>query len=148
MNPTQPTPAPLPERQPITPTQPETPGAPTPERPAPSGFEQAPQPGQPAGAPPVPVVPPTLPAVPVPPPVAPGAPPVPAQAPLAGPPIADDVDVIEKEWVDEANKIISATSGDPYVEEEAMEDLQVDYLKKRYGKEIKKDQAGSGQPPV
>lgn len=51
---------------------------------------------------------------------------------------ADDVDVIEKEWVDAAEAVIDKTAGDPHAEEEGFEDLQVDYLKKRYGKDIKK----------
>lgn len=56
----------------------------------------------------------------------------------ANPVIADDVDVIEKEWVDQADKIIEQTKGDPYMEEEAIESLQIDYLKKRYGHDVKK----------
>lgn len=63
----------------------------------------------------------------------------PASSPVAGAPsAAGDVDVIEKEWVDQANRIIDQTKQDPYTEEEAIEALQVDYLKKRYGHEVKK----------
>lgn len=51
---------------------------------------------------------------------------------------AADVDVIEKEWVDQAEKIVEQTKGDPYLEEEAVEALQMDYLKKRYGHDVKK----------
>ena len=59
--------------------------------------------------------------------------------PVAGAPaVAGDVDVIEKEWVDQANKIVNQTKEDPYAEEEAVEALQVDYLKKRYGHNVKK----------
>lgn len=58
----------------------------------------------------------------------------------SAPQVADDVDVIEKEWVDKAEQIVSQTKGDPYQEEELVEDLQIDYLKKRYGKDIKKTQ--------
>jgi hypothetical protein len=57
-----------------------------------------------------------------------------------GPQVADDVDVIEKEWVDKAEAIVEQTKQDPHAEEEAVEDLQIDYLKKRYGKDIKKSQ--------
>ncbi len=52
---------------------------------------------------------------------------------VTGPSIADDVDVIEKEWVDKAQEVVKKTAGDPHAEEEAVEDLQTDYLKKRYG---------------
>ncbi len=80
----------------------------------------------------------TVPAIPV----MPAAPAVPvpgAAAPVqTTPAIADDVDVIEKEWVDQADKVVKSTSGDPYAEEEAVESLQVDYLKKRYGHDVKK----------
>ncbi|MBP9738201.1 hypothetical protein KBD20_00770 [Candidatus Saccharibacteria bacterium] len=55
----------------------------------------------------------------------------------AGPAIADDVDVIEKEWVDKAKKIVSATKDDPHVQEKEVSKLQADYLLKRYGKQIK-----------
>lgn len=58
-------------------------------------------------------------------------------AAVQGPAIADDVDVIEKEWVDKAQEVIEHTKDDPYQEEEQIEDLQADYLKKRYGKDIK-----------
>ena len=50
--------------------------------------------------------------------------------------IARDDDLIEKEWVDKAKKIISDTKDDPYRREEAVSLLQKDYLKKRYGREL------------
>lgn len=53
------------------------------------------------------------------------------------PAIADDVDVIEKEWVDKAKKIVSETKNDPYLQEQEVSKLQADYLMKRYGKRIK-----------
>ncbi len=55
-----------------------------------------------------------------------------------GPAIAADVDVIEKEWVDKAEAIIAKTAGDPHAEEEAIEDLTIDYMKKRYDKDVAK----------
>lgn len=53
------------------------------------------------------------------------------------PVIAADVDLIEKEWVDKAKKIVSETKNDPYEQESAVGKLQADYLKKRYGRDIK-----------
>src|SRR5258708_7165277 len=50
-----------------------------------------------------------------------------------GPALAGDVDVIEPEWVDKAEDVVKRTQGDPYREEEDIEDLQQDYLLKRYG---------------
>lgn len=50
--------------------------------------------------------------------------------------IAEDNDVIEKEWVDRAKKIISLTSSDPYVEAKEMNKLKATYMKKRFNKEL------------
>ncbi len=58
-----------------------------------------------------------------------GAAPVASQNPVT----AADVDVIEPEWVDKAEAVVRQHQGDPYAEEEAIEELQQDYLKKRYG---------------
>jgi len=77
-------------------------------------------------------------AVPVPLPVVP-LPTVPAPAATddtSGPTIASDDDLIEKEWVDKAKKIIAETQNDPYRREQEISKLQVDYLRKRYGKEL------------
>ena len=54
------------------------------------------------------------------------------------PQMAADVDVIEKEWVDKIESTLLKTAGDPHAEEEAIEDLQIDYMKKRYGKDVAK----------
>ncbi len=53
-----------------------------------------------------------------------------------GPTIANDDDLIEKEWVDKAKKIIAETQNDPYRREQEVTKLQADYLRKRYGKEL------------
>lgn len=52
------------------------------------------------------------------------------------PAVAADEDLIEKEWVDKAKKIISATQDDPAQREREVAKLQADYLRKRYGREI------------
>lgn len=54
----------------------------------------------------------------------------------ASPAVAADEDVIEKEWVDKAKKIILDTKDDPHGRTEKVNQLQKDYLKKRYGKEL------------
>lgn len=83
------------------------------------------------------------PAPPPPPMVAPVVPmPVPVQpvqqqaADDTNPPVAADDDLIEKEWVDKAKKIIAETKDDPYAREREVSRLQADYLRKRYGKEL------------
>lgn len=55
------------------------------------------------------------------------------------PMIAEDVDVIEKEWVDKAEAEVRRTADDPHAQEEAIETLQVEYMRKRYGKEIRRE---------
>ena len=52
------------------------------------------------------------------------------------PTVAADEDLIEKEWVDKAKKIIADTRDDPHAREQEVGKLQADYLKKRYGKEL------------
>jgi len=49
---------------------------------------------------------------------------------------ANDDDLIEKEWVDKAKRIVTETQADPYKREEAVLKLQRDYQKKRYGREL------------
>lgn len=84
-------------------------------------------------------------AMPAPPPVLP----MPAQAhvvpmPVPVAPVADDTnpaiagddDLIEKEWVDKAKKIVAETRNEPYKLAQEVSKLQADYLSKRYGKEI------------
>jgi hypothetical protein len=73
-----------------------------------------------------------LPTVPPPVAVTPTASPATDDSPLA----ANDDDLIEKEWVDKAKKIIAETKDDPYRREQEVGRLQADYLRKRYGKEL------------
>lgn len=54
----------------------------------------------------------------------------------ANPSVAGDDDLIEKEWVDRAKKIIDETHNDPHKREQEVARLQADYLRKRYGKEL------------
>lgn len=53
------------------------------------------------------------------------------------PTVAADDDVIEKEWVNKAKKVINQTKGDPYAKEREVSKLQADYMQKRYGKQVK-----------
>ena len=45
-------------------------------------------------------------------------------------------DLIEKEWVDKAKRIIADTRDDPYKREKEISKLQIEYIRKRYGREI------------
>lgn len=55
----------------------------------------------------------------------------------SNPIVADDNDLIEKEWVIKAKQIVAATRDDPYKQSYEISKFKADYLKKRYGKDIK-----------
>jgi len=60
-----------------------------------------------------------------------------AQSQNAGTPsLANDDDLIEKEWIDQAKRIIAATREDPYKREQEISKLQIEYIRKRYGRVI------------
>lgn len=81
-----------------------------------------------------PIAPPVMPVNPVQPPVA---------QPISDTPVvAADEDLIEKEWVEKAKKVISETKFDPYMQKQAVSRLQADYIYKRYGKSVKLPEEG------
>jgi hypothetical protein len=51
--------------------------------------------------------------------------------------IADDADLIEKEWVMRAKAIVMHTKDDPHAQNQEMNKVKADYLKKRYNKDLK-----------
>jgi hypothetical protein len=53
------------------------------------------------------------------------------------PQIADDDDLIEKEWVAKAKQIIEANREDPHKQSDEMTVFKADYMKKRYNKVVK-----------
>lgn len=59
------------------------------------------------------------------------------QPPLSTPPVADDLDLIEKEWVEKAKDIVHKTRSDPHTQNKEMNRFKADYMKKRYNKDIK-----------
>ena len=68
--------------------------------------------------------------------------PLPSAAPAATgtavtPATADDVDLIEKEWVDRAKAIVAQTRNDPYVQNREMNKVKADYMMRGYQKEIR-----------
>lgn len=54
----------------------------------------------------------------------------------SNPAAAADEDLIEKEWVEKAKRVVAETRNDPHAQDLAVSRLQADYLKKRYGKAI------------
>jgi hypothetical protein len=55
----------------------------------------------------------------------------------AGGGLIKDDDLIEKEWVDKAKRIVEHTRGDPQQQSEQLTLVKADYMKKRYDKTIK-----------
>lgn len=51
--------------------------------------------------------------------------------------IADDADLIEKEWVTKAKAIVTQTRNDPHLQNREINKVKADYLKKRYNKDLK-----------
>jgi hypothetical protein len=107
--------------------------------------------GTPASQVPQPQAPGTVPVSPAPPPVAASwlPPTVPVQPAGSGnsgqdsagtnmvaPAIADDGDVIEKEWVDGAKRIVAQNRQDPYKQARELHRFKAEYLRKRYNKTI------------
>ncbi len=52
------------------------------------------------------------------------------------PAIADDADLIEKEWVVKAKHIVEQTKNDPHLRNQEINKIKADYIKKRYNKDI------------
>lgn len=63
---------------------------------------------------------------------------VPQSQPMTStmPLVAADEELIEKEWVDKAKEIIDQTRDDPHARTQKVNELQRDYLQKRYGKVV------------
>jgi hypothetical protein len=57
--------------------------------------------------------------------------------PATLPQMADDSDLIEKEWVNKAKEIIAKTQEDPYKQSKEITYMKADYLQKRYNKALK-----------
>lgn len=56
------------------------------------------------------------------------------------PSIADDADLIEKEWVEKAKEIVEKTRDNPFLQNKAISEIKVDYIKKRYNKDVSKSE--------
>lgn len=52
------------------------------------------------------------------------------------PTVANDDDLIEKEWIEKAKRVLAETKEDPALRETEIKKLQLDYIRKRYGREI------------
>ncbi len=62
---------------------------------------------------------------------------VPPGKPTVTPDMADDADLIEKEWVVKAKEIVENNRNDPHKLNQEINRMKADYIKKRYNKDIK-----------
>jgi hypothetical protein len=53
------------------------------------------------------------------------------------PQIADDVDLIEKEWIEKAKSIVAKTKADPHAQNQELNQVKADYIKQRFNKELR-----------
>jgi len=56
---------------------------------------------------------------------------------VATPAVADDTDLIEKEWVNKAKQIVEQTREDPYNQSKELTKFKAEYMQKRYNKALK-----------
>lgn len=55
--------------------------------------------------------------------------------------IADDSDLIEKEWVEKAKAIVAQTAHDPNLQTKEVGKIRADYMQKRYNKQLKLEES-------
>lgn len=60
--------------------------------------------------------------------------------PVSTPDNAEDVDLIEKAWVEKAKEIVDGTHNDPFTQSKQLNQMKADYIKKRYNRDIKVDE--------
>ena len=58
-------------------------------------------------------------------------------AAIGAPIVAEDLELIEKEWVKKAKDIVRATQGDAYQQNNQINKIKAEYIQKRYNKEVK-----------
>jgi len=126
-----PQPGPTPETQPAQPAEQQP--APTPEKKA--GSSEGAAQNAPAVLPQVQPQPTAQPTPST--PTAPAKPTGDADDVGKTPVVADDVDVIEKEWVNKTKSVVKETKTDPHKQKKGVSVLKADYMKKRYGKDVK-----------
>lgn len=56
---------------------------------------------------------------------------------VATPAVANDTDLIEKEWVNKAKQIVEQTREDPYSQSKELTKFKAEYMQKRYNKALK-----------
>ncbi len=59
---------------------------------------------------------------------------------VATPSMADDVDLIEKDWVNKVKEVINKTKDNPYEQARQLALIKSDYLQKRYNKSVTQEQ--------
>jgi len=57
--------------------------------------------------------------------------------------VADNPDHIEREWVDKVKNVVASTRDDPYLQKDQMSKVKAEYIRKRFNKQIKTDEAAA-----
>ncbi len=55
----------------------------------------------------------------------------------SNPAVAEDADLIEKEWIEKAKEIVEKNKNDPHALNKELNKVKADYIKKRYNKEVR-----------
>jgi hypothetical protein len=62
------------------------------------------------------------------------------QATPTNPMVVDDVDVLEKEWVNRAKAIVDSTRDDPRLQKQELAKFKAEYIQHRFHKEVKQSE--------
>ena len=57
--------------------------------------------------------------------------------------INDNPDHIEREWIDKVNSVVARTHEDPYLQKDQVSKVKAEYIRKRFNKQIKTDEAAA-----
>jgi hypothetical protein len=64
-------------------------------------------------------------------------------SPDGSPKAGDNPDQIEREWIDKVKGVVASTREDPYLQKDQMSKVKAEYIKKRFNKQIKTDEAAA-----
>ncbi len=57
--------------------------------------------------------------------------------------VADNPDHIEREWIDKVKNVVASTRDDPHLQKDQMSKVKAEYIRKRFNKQIKTDEAAA-----
>jgi hypothetical protein len=57
--------------------------------------------------------------------------------------VTQNPDHIEREWIDKVKNVVASTHDDPYLQKDQMSKVKAEYIRKRFNKQIKTDEAAA-----